>query len=464
MSEITSTEIDYSTKVNNHSTIIYRKLNPQGASTQIALSSSSTVGPVEVVLGPSVFNPSKCRLNFQLELPDPGATVKASWLNANALSIFSRVVVYDANTNNLLLDCSNLEKYAAMVVPASTSFAEFSTKSGNTQQGTYAQKMPITSAGSTPYPFEDIGKSNSLVNVSFDNTALAGTTGVNSFQGRKQLYVGTDTEKSFIDFSIPFSAFKHTFMALNKNVYSPSNLIFQFYLNATDNFAWYSASVTDPTSGTAVSIPATAYINTFNLEIANENNLQIVSQVINNVMSPSGVSIPIAYPTCVRQSLASSTSHSYQLVLSRAYGQRILAIVTAPFNVGATINVRNEHKRDVLGVYNKFLNGVAINYPNGIDATLGEDWKYDAKEYCEDSAIQTLGEYWLAEWFTIDSFVGSKPLSQLDMTLIDGLDVGTQSSTWQIQAALTSATAYVWVTAILGQKIATFSASGVMVQ
>lgn len=463
MSEITSQEIDYSTKVNNHSTIIYRKLNPQGISTQIALSSSSSVGPVEVVVGSAVFNPSKCRVNFQLELPDPGATVKANWVNANALSIFSRVVCYDSNTNNLLLDISNLEKYASMVVPSGTSFSEFSTKSANPIQGALAQVMAKTSALSTPYPFEDIGKSNSLVNASFDNTAFAGTGGVNSYQGRRQLYVGQDTEKSFIDFSIPFSAFKHTFMALNRNVYSPSNLIFQFYLSPTDNFAWYSTSITDPTSGTAVSIPATAYINSFNLEIANENNLAVVSQVINNVMN-GGVSIPIAYPTCVRQSIASTTAHSYQLVLSKAYGQRILAIITAPFNVGATINVRNEHKRDVLGVYNKYLNGVAINYPNGIDATLGEDWKYDAKEYCENSTIQTLGEYILGEWFTIDSFFGSKPLSELDMTLVDGLDVGTQSSTWQIQAATTSAVAYVWVSAIIGQKVATFSASGVMVQ
>jgi hypothetical protein len=457
MSESISPELNYSPVVNNHSTVIFRKVTPQGAST-VALSTSSSVGPTEIIIAPSVFNPSKSRLNFQLQLPAPATTVNAAWINANALSALSRVVVYDSASNSVLLDASNFEKYAALVVPASTSFREFSTKAA-TNVGTGV--LASTSANSQLNPFEDIGKCNSLVNVTSDNTALASTSGTNAYMGRKQNFVGADITAVFVDFSIPFSAFKHTFLSVNKNVYSPSNLVLQLYWNSLDNFVWNAKSITDPT--TTVTSAASGNINNIALQLANEGNLAIVSQVINKVMT-SGITLPFAYPTVTRQAISASSAHSYQLQLTKGYGQRILAVISAHFNTAATINLRNEHERDTLTTYNTFLNNVALKYPNGFNCLAGEDYYYGNREYMEDSAIQTIGEYIKAEWFHCDSFFGEKPLHSLDQTQIDGLDVGTQSSTWSIQANLSTSTAYTWITAIIGQKVASFTSSGVIVQ
>jgi hypothetical protein len=179
----------------------------------------------------------------------------------------------------------------------------------------------------------------------------------------------------------------------------------------------------------------------------------------------SGITLPFAYPTVTRQALGVATSHSYQLQLTKGYGQRILAVISAPFNVAATINLRNEHERDVLTTYNTFLNNVALKYPNGFDCSKGEDFYYGNREYFKGSAIQTIGEYVKAEWFHCDSFFGEKPLYMLDDTQIDGLDVGTQSSTWSILANQSgNGVAYTWITAIIGQKVASFTSSGVMVQ
>ena len=457
-----SEELKYAPVVNNHSTTAFRKISPQGVSTQIALSAASAVGPTEFIIPPSVFNPSKSRLNFQLELPDPGATVAVNWVDSNLLSTISRVVLYDSNTNAVWLDCSNFEKYAALVVPAGTSYDDFKTKQGFWQTTTYAQKMGIANTDSQPFPMEDISKSNSLVNVTHLNTAAASTAAFNSYEGRRYLLPGTDSEKSFLDVSLPLAAFKFTALALDKQLYNPANLVLQIYWNATDNFAWYSASTTNPTTS-AGSIGATAYINNVSLQLANEQNLTIISKITQQVMS-SGISIPIAYPTTTRQAISSSTAHSYQLNLTKGYGQRILALVTGAFSVGSTaVNARNSHIRGTISTYNTFMNNIATKYPNGYDATLGQDYFYGNREYLEKSTIQNAGEYAVAEWVHIDSYFGEKPMCMVDQTEIDGYDVGSTASAWQIQCNLSSAAAATWVTAIIGQKMLTLSNQGSMV-
>jgi hypothetical protein len=54
-----SDELNYTPVVNNHSQVIFRKVSPQGSNT-VTLSTSSSVGPVELIVPPSVF---KCPTN-----------------------------------------------------------------------------------------------------------------------------------------------------------------------------------------------------------------------------------------------------------------------------------------------------------------------------------------------------------------------------------------------------------------
>jgi hypothetical protein len=275
---------------------------------------------------------------------------------------------------------------------------------------------------------------------------------------------------TFLDVSLPFSAFKFTALALDKQIYNPSNLVLQIYWNAMDNFAWNAKSLTDPTTtvtsvGTAeVATPAVVgRINNLSVQLACEQNLTLISKIQQQVMS-SGISIPIGYPTTTRQSIASSSAHSYQLNLTKGFGQRILALISAPFSVGNTgINARNSHIRGTLTTYNTFMNNIATKYPNGYDCRLGQDFYFGNREYLEKSVVQSAQEYAVAEWVHIDSFFGEKPLYELDMTEIDGYDVGTAASTWSVQANLSADAAATWVTAIIGQKMLTMSSQGSMV-
>lgn len=458
--ELVSEELDNRIKVNNHSQTIYRQITPQGSSS-VTLSATSSIGPTDVIISSSVFCPQKSRLNFQLTIATPGAG-NYTWLNANALTLLSRVVLYDTNTSSLLLDISNFEKYASMVVPPSTSFEEFTTKASSRQDAYDPQILAATGAVSQLFPYEDIGKSNSLVNPTFDGANLASAAlGCNSYMSRKQCFVGAVNSAVFVDFSIPFSAFKHSFLSVNRNVYSPSNLCLSLYWNSVDNFGWLGTSGTAPQTG-AASHTGIASINNISVQIANEKNLEIISDTINSVMT-SGLVLPIGYPTAIRTSLAAAGSHSYQISISRAYGSRILAILTSPFNVAATINLRNEHERADITSFNTFIDGTAIKYPNGYNTLLGQDFYYQNREHMKLSSVQSMGEYVKADYVWVDGFFGEKPLHMLDQTVTDGLDVTKSSVTWQLQATNSGTTAFIYVTVIIGQKTASFTSAGVMV-
>ncbi len=455
MSEKISEELVYSPTVNNHSTVIYRNISPQGSSS-VTLGSSLS-GPVEFVISPSCWNPSKSRLNFQINLTTSGT--KFNFFNGNTACAIGRITVYDSATNSLLMDCSNFEKYAQLIIPTATDIEDFLTK---------AMDLAIpaaTSAASTPYPVEDLGRVNSATNLNSANVSMAT---YNPYTGKREWYLAA-AGAAVLDVSIPFSAFKFSFLSTNSVLYSPSNLVVQVYFNAVDQFLVVSNSATNP--GDATQTSAAGSIANINLSLANEGNLAVVSQVIDKVMK-QGVTLPLAYPTCIRQSLANSTSHSYQLQLTKAYGNRILFIASSPFtpNEGGTtaadayISKNNYHPREDLTLYNTFLNGIAISYPPGYDCTKGQDYSLANKEFLRKSVIQTSGEYIYGNWVHIDSFVGTKPLCEVDQSMIDGLDVGSQNSVFQLQATLSVASTATWVNVIAGQKTMTLSANGVMVQ
>ena len=460
MSEKISYELDYSPVVSNHSTVLYRKISPQGKATNITLDDTGVTGPIEIVVPPSVWNPSRSKLNFQLQFGAAGGAALINFMNANGLTPLSRVVVYDAASGAVWCDVSNFDRYAA-IVPHATHIDEFLTKGGNQVVAGNNKIIPATSDLSSVMPFEDIVKCAATANTSLQAADLGHTTtGINPIMGRRQILQGAaNAAANFVDFSIPFSAFKFTALALDKMIYSPSQTVIQLYFNAVGQYA-FKAEGDLTTNIAAITTPI---LNSVSITCANEGNLAIVSQVINKVMT-SGLSIPIAYPTVVRQQQTSS-AHSYNLQLTRAYGSRILGIVTFPYDAAATRNLRLSHQLPAnLTTFNTFMNGVALKYPNGFDVRLCEDWKYNVEPYLKESAVQNIGEFRLAEYAFIDSFFGDKPLCKVDQTEIDGLAVTEAASTWQIQANYSADTTITYVTVIIGQKTLTLSNSGSMVQ
>lgn len=461
-----SPELNYSPVVNNHSSIVYRYVSPQ-AGGNVSLNAGAPVGPTEFLIPPSCWIPELTKLNFSINVAADVAD--AVFINGNILSAIDRITVYDTATSNVLLDCSNFHKYAALTSPAATKLDEYLTKPVLTTIS------PATQILSGPYPVEDISKCNiATVNDNPINTDMGP---FNPFLGRRQYYVGAVTTANIVNVSIPFKALKLTALASDKIWYSPSSLVVQIYWASTNNFAHRADGIADPqTGGAAVGVTT---INSPQLVLANEGNLAIVSQVINKVMSGGGIQLPIAYPTVVQTTTTASQSNSFQYQLTRGYGNRILALITAPFFndqnpvvAGLAFAAQNWHPRYV-AQYNTFLNNVAIRSQAGfvgLNATLpATDYGVGQYPYLEGSVIQNIYEYANAEWIHIDGFFGNKPLHSVDQHQVDGLDVTAQSSTWQwvattLQNATPADQSFRYFTAIIGQKTMSLTAQGVMVQ
>ena len=455
-----SKELNYSPVVNNHSSIVYRTVSPQ-AGGNVNLNNGSAVGPTEFLIPPSCWIPELTRLSFDISIP--GIANNANFLNANLLTLIDRITVYDTATSNIVLDCSNFHKYASLVSSAATKLDDFLTKPAITTSGA----VPATAANGYLSPLEDISKNLKTVNDTAINTDIVGAA---PNMGRRVFHIGTATATAsdnnlYVSVNVPFSALKLTALASDKIWYSPSSLVVQIYWSSTTQFAFTATAAADPTTGTAA-ITTQAVIVKPQLYLANEGNLAIVSQVINKVMSGGGIQLPIAYPTVVQTVTTATTDQSFQYQLTRGYGNRILALITAGFST-AGVNQNNYHEQYVTTYYNTFLNNVAILAPSGFvgesASAQSTDYLLANKRYLVGSVIQNLSEYIFNEWIHIDGFFGNKPLHMVDQHQVDGLDVTAQSSTWQWQSTVTSA-AYRWCTAIIGQKTMSLTAQGVLVQ
>jgi hypothetical protein len=453
-----SKELNYSPVVNNHSSIIYRVVSPQ-AGGDVTTNLSADVGPTEFLVPPSCFIPELTRLNFQINVAAASATY-FNWISANTLQAISRITVYDTATSNIIMDCSNFEKYAALVTAPATSLDDFLTKAG--YYGS-AGTLGTDDSTSQAYPVEDICKANSTTNASGSGAALGSS---NAYLSRRQFYVGGQTAATIIDVSIPFSAMKLTALSSDKIWYSPSSLVIQVYWAANSKYAWQGTSATVAATN-AAAVQSAITIKKPQLILANEGNLAIVSQVINKVMSGGGIQLPIAYPTVVQTTTSGGASQSFQYQLTRGYGNRILCLLTSPFSATTTYHLANSHPRVVTTYYNTFLNNVAIRSPNGFVGNssgngVATDFTLANYPYLKGSALQNNNDF-IAEWEHIDGFYGNKPIKDVDQHQVDGLDVTAQSSTFQVQAAVTD-TSYRWFTVIIGQKTMSLTAQGIMVQ
>jgi hypothetical protein len=91
--------------------------------------------------------------------------------------------------------------------------------------------------------------------------------------------------------------------------------------------------------------------------------------------------------------------------------------------------------RDVLTTYKIVLTDVLIKYPE--DALICLSLKDSPMVIVKIEGLPLFKylESMLSEMaLSLDSFFGESPFGVLDQTEIDCLDVGTQSSTWAIQA------------------------------
>ena len=473
MTEVFDQSIQYQPEISNHPTPVYRTLTPQG-SNSVNLSTTSVVGPVDIVVPPAVINYSKSRLSFLLTLPQPsqdGVNNRATWLNANLGNLFSRIALTDTLTGATIADISNFDFYANMVSGAGTKAEDLYTKAS-------APALFNTSLTSQLNPVEEIGKAMGTAvadcnYVGYSNAALTNAI-FTQFSGKRQFYIGqlttdganTGVGDIYLQVSIPLSAFKMSFFSVDKNIYTPTNWNLSLYFNPTSSFCYVSRSISigdstpgaySPNAGAVVPL-----ISNISFITCGEGNLQLSSQIINKIMT-QGLSMPFSYPTVSRFVASAASSHAVNLMLSRAYGSRILGIMTAAYE---TLNNNTKVRRRGDWVqYNSFLNSVPILSAAGFNVLRGEDYSIANRHIMNDSAVQTSGEYALSEYFFFDSWMGQIALHEMDkkQTMVDGLSVQEQNSTWSLTGSTTGNRTFNFVSCVFGQKVINLSNQGATV-
>lgn len=470
--EMLSPELDYTVKVHNHSTVVYRSIVPQGASSTTLGTSSGVIGPIDLILPPTCFCPSKSRLTFDVNL---GALVSGStgttnlfrWVNANLGTMLNRVTLYDSATSAVICDVNNFEKWTSQIAPATEPLESYLGKTTN--QGATNVYPSVTEGLAKCVPLDNIVRNNVIGTANFSGE----TTGVvvgGDYTGRRLFYISPSTtnEGTTVYLSVSFNfddIFRFTALALDKNLYNPANMVLQLYFNPNDSFQFGCPSATD--ASTKVSVGVGATVSNIKIQLACEANLAIQAQTINMIMN-QGVTIPVAYPTVTRQSFSQTTAPSYNLVLTAGYGKRILFLATSPFNSTA-LAIQNNHpvtrgnagNNGTLVQYQTTLNSVPIKTPAGFDCSKGEDWTIGNKMYLQHSPTQSLS-YYLQDWVHFDNWTGETPISHVDQTKVDGIDVSNQSQTFQFTAT-TSNIAQTWITSIVGQKLLALTKQGAMI-
>jgi len=446
--------LDYSVKDHTHSTLHFRNVAPQ-SSGDVALSAASTSGPTTFIISSSVFNPAKSRLNFEIALP-AGTATEINFVQSNLLKTISRITIYDQNTSAILADINNCGNTYSMLNPIATKYDKFVHKSQPLLPG-------VSAATARVIPYEDMGK----VLAAGNYLGAVDTGAQNPFFQLRNAITGTAGSATVLQCSIPFSAFKHSFFDLDKMVYSPSNLQIDVYWSGFSTFAWLGTSATNLTTNAAAVASATLTGSQLLVQLCTEGNVQLASQVIQRVMS-SGLTMPIGYVSSARFNIGASTSQSWTIPLTGAYGRSILYTAFAPFNATETLATANNHSRNgttagttVLSQYNTFINGIPILAPGGFDiAARGDDYIVANKQYLEGSTIQNVYDF-AYNWVHVDNYARTK-ICELDPTQSDGLDVLSQQANYQFQGTTTS-TALNWYLAIVGQKMLQVSSQGVMV-
>ena len=488
VNKVFAPEIDYEMKFANHSDVIYRYVSPQNSSS-VTLTSSGTFGPTSFIIPPSCFNFAKSHLNGQISLPAVAGAY--NYINANLCTIIARLKLFDQFSNAVWCDVSNFNQTMSLLVPSCTPLCEFLSKSFYAG-GVNGYIVPSSvSTTSQLYPVEDITRfcmvSSAVVGTSGGTyvttyiysfttptnivASTSGTTTVdmfphNPYTGRTQYFIGGSNTASFLDFSIPLSAFQFTVCDVDKLLWNASNLQMDVLWNQTDNYAFASTSATGANSGTITSIVSgtTTVIQNLALVLANENNLQLISKVVDDI-TRNGLKIQIPWMTSVLNPQTGS-SHAYQIPLSASYGNSLLGIVTSPFanlTSGTNAPFANVHQRGTITNYNTFINNISIANPQSYNTLQSQDYTVGNRKYLRGSAIQTLGEYVNAEYMHIDSWFGTKPLYTVDYETVDGLDLRRQNAVFQLQATLSASTSYRWLSLMLGQKTLSLSNQGSLV-
>ena len=318
---------------------MYVKVNPINNVQTFTASISSTYGPVEILVPAKVLSLKKSKLSWDITVPAQAASTYA-WIQANALCQLDRIVITSQNTNNILLDLPNLNRFGSMFAPVGTTLTELRNKAspGYSTTLTTVPTVSTTQALAQAIPYEDISRNFQSTNID-GNAQDYGCPG----DGIRKLLVNTATATAgAIAFEFDLCSLQGTICDIDQLLYfSGEQLLISLYFAPINRWAWGGTSATNPTTG-AIAATGNWVFNNINMYLYTEQNLSVSTGIVEKVMRGGGLSIPFPYPFIQRQAV-SSGSISVTQQLTRGFGSKLLVVGAAFFNPTETANTAQDH-------------------------------------------------------------------------------------------------------------------------
>jgi hypothetical protein len=428
MSVKTSSDITYTEQYGSHSSPLFVKLNPINNLQTANLSLTATYGPVEILVPAKTLNLSRSKLSFDLAVPAQAAST-FGYIQANALCLFDRITLTSQNTNQVLCDISNFNRYASMLSPILTTQAEIQNKASPILAGA----LYTSAATGQAFPLEDVSRPNTVANLDGNAVEYGNPYGICV----RKTFVSTATATAnYVSFEMDLASIHASIFDIDKLIYaSGEQLLLSLYFSPVNRFSWGGTSSSDPTTG-AIAATGTYTFSNLALYLYTENNLDISSSLVNKVMS-EGMAINFPYSYVQRQAVASG-AWSINQQLSRGFGSKLLLVATSIFNPTETNRTAQDHSVQHLStaaggsyssfIYNTFIDNIPIQTNNNIailsnGVSGGEHWLYN-KGKLKGSAISSLINY-NVDFCHLDVFT-DVPLPGIDWTIVDGLSLDAQ--------------------------------------
>jgi hypothetical protein len=393
---------------------------------------------VETLIPAKVLSLKRSRYTWDFVMP--AQTNAFGWVDGNAMSQINRVVLTSQNTNQVLFDLSNLDRYCSILGPIACKNEELLDKASGpytTSVLTTATMYASVLAGQQN-PVEDISTCNSHLNPTnasnLSTTQLAqGLTDFSGgFQGVKQSYSsGATGTAGYLTFQIDLDSIPFSIFDLDPIMYfSSEQLLLSIYFNQGNRFAWgtQQGNAVPPLPSTG----ATGYVGNITLNnptlyLYTEQNLDVATPLVRKVME-SGLQIPFAYPFSQRVNSAAGTTASFSQQLSRGFGSKLLFAIWAPFNAQESLNTGMDHSFATSFFapavsamnYQTYVDSIPVLTNSNINVFDGEAWLYN-KMHLRDCTIKNINQYYISSAH-IDNFC-SDPICKINPSSLDGLDL-----------------------------------------
>lgn len=428
MSVVQNEALKYTTDVASHPSYRMSRILPDGNQTETL--SATNIVETEIRIPQKVFNLSKSTLDFQLEVSESSTATYFNNLYSLGLTMIDSIELLD-RASVPIAEIRNCNRFTRAVTPYVTKMEDFLSMDSSLG-GATSDLSQSGDKGQNFFPCNALQDSTAGALLTPSGTrVVAGLSvaGDRSYTEPQYIVQGAARNGSaagdiFINYSIPLSAFHHTVLAQNKDLYFGQSLNLRIHWAPTNVLGFGSSAAGN--FATVENLHDECKINNIRLYLAVETNNQIKQMLINKV-STQGLSLTVPYVHSYVYNSPSATSSSDQRKFNRGHGQRLLNLYHCVYHNTTT------------GVYafdiNNLANAKVISFQSQLDnvnmqeivvtSNQGEDYAM-LKDKLKNSVIQSNDIYkynrvWIESWR--DGKTCEWP-SKDDVA--DGLDLNTE--------------------------------------